>query len=229
MKFKQVACLVTLAATLAWTTAAPVIAQQPRAEVSVLFGWSFADGVSGDAVITGDGEIFDRIDPKDSFKWGLMGGALLGDEGNAEVGFMWQQALSKMQVGGTNTFDVGDWTISSYHGYFGYNFLDNSARVRPYVYGGLGATSFGSVDYTSPGGRVGTVNGETQFSTTWGAGVKIYGNGNVGGRIGLSFTPTYVKSDAEGWWCDPWWGCYLVGDPQYSNAFDISGGVVFRF
>ena len=54
-------------------------------------------------VVTGDGEIFDRVDPKDSFKWGLMGGALLGDEGNAEVGFMWGQQLSMLTAGGTTT------------------------------------------------------------------------------------------------------------------------------
>ena len=48
-------------------------------------------------------------------------------------------------------------------------------------------------------------------------------------RIGLQWTPTYIKSDAVGWWCDPWFGCYLVGDPQYANQFEINGGVVFRF
>lgn len=230
MEFKRVAALGTLAATLAWTTTAPVIAQQPKAEVSVLFGWSFSDGVSGDPVVTGDGEIFDRIDPKDSFKWALMGGALLGDEGHAEVGFMWGQQLSKLTAGGTTTREIGDMTISNYHGYFGYNFLDHTAKVRPYLFGGLGATSFGSVDYTRVStGQSGTINGETQFSTTWGAGAKFYASPHVGARIGLQWTPTYIKSDAAGWWCDPWYGCYLVGDPQYANQFEINGGVVFRF
>jgi opacity protein-like surface antigen len=141
---------------------------------------------------------------------------------------MWQQALTRLVVGGTTTVEVGDWSINSYHGYFGYNFFEDDAMVRPYILGGLGATSFGSVDY-STALRSGTVNGETQFSTTWGAGVKFYASPNVGARVGLQWTPTYIKSDAAGYWCDPWWGCYLVGDPQYSNAFDISGGVVFRF
>ena len=226
MVFKRVSSLVMVAA-LVWTSTVPAFAQQPRAEVSVLVGWSIADGVSGDAYTTPEG-IFDRIDPKDSFKWGLMGGALLGEYGNAEVGFMWQQAMSKMEVGGTSTVEIGDWSINSYHGYFAYNFFESDAKVRPYILGGLGATSFGSVDYTTPR-RTGTIGGETQFSTTWGVGAKFYGSGNVGGRIGIQWTPTYIKSDAAGWWCDPWWGCYLVGDPQYSNAFDISGGVLFRF
>jgi hypothetical protein len=227
MNFKRVAGLVTLA-TLVWTTTAPVVAQQPKAEVSVLFGWSFSDGVSGQTVVTGDGAFYDRVDPKDSFKWGLMGGALLGDEGNAEVGFMWGQQLSTLTAGGSQTVDIGDMTINNYHGYFGYNFLDHSAKVRPYIFGGLGATSFGSVDYQTVN-RSGTIGGETQFSSTWGAGAKFYASPNVGARIGLQWTPTYIKSDAAGWWCDPWWGCYLVGDPQYANQFEINGGVVFRF
>ncbi len=48
--------------------------------------------------MTGDGEIYDQIDPKDSFKWGLMGGVLLGDYGNAEVGFMLGQQMSQLQA-----------------------------------------------------------------------------------------------------------------------------------
>ena len=47
--------------------------------------------------------------------------------------------------------------------------------------------------------------------------------------IGLRWTPTYIKSDAEGYWCDPYWGCYVVGDAQYATQFDINGGVTFRF
>ena len=103
MVFKRVSWFMTLAA-LVW--AVPASAQQPRAEISLLVGWVLSDGVDGDPVVTGDGEIYDRIDPKDSAKWGLMGGVLLGDYGNAEVGFMFGQQMSQMVVGGTN--DVGD-------------------------------------------------------------------------------------------------------------------------
>ena len=30
-------------------------------------------------------------------------------------------------------------------------------------------------------------------------------------------------------WCDPYWGCYTVGDAQYSNQWELSGGVTLRF
>jgi hypothetical protein len=52
---------------------------------------------------------------------------------------------------------------------------------------------------------------------------------NVGLRFGLQWTPTYIKSDAEGWWCAPYWGCCVVSDPQYSKQWDLSGGIAFRF
>ena len=34
---------------------------------------------------------------------------------------------------------------------------------------------------------------------------------------------------AYGGGCDPFWGCYVVGNAQYSNQFDVSGGIMFRF
>ena len=59
--------------------------------------------------------------------------------------------------------------------------------------------------------------------------MKVYGGGHVGGRFGLLFTPTYIKSESSGYWCDPYWGCYLVGDAKYSNQFEFNGGITFRF
>jgi hypothetical protein len=37
-----------------------------------------------------------------------------------------------------------------------------------------------------------------------------------------------VKSDSEGWWCDPYWGCYVVGNAQYSNQWELAGGITLR-
>jgi hypothetical protein len=59
--------------------------------------------------------------------------------------------------------------------------------------------------------------------------VKVYGNSKIGGRFGARWTPAYIKSDAVGWWCDPYWGCYLVGNAQYANQFELNGGVTIRF
>jgi hypothetical protein len=59
--------------------------------------------------------------------------------------------------------------------------------------------------------------------------VKIYPTKVVGFRAEMRWVPTYIKSDAAGWWCDPFWGCYVVGSAQYSNQLDFSGGLTVRF
>ena len=200
---------------------------QPRVEVSGIIGWTLSDGVDGDAVLGGDGNIYDRADPKDSVNWGF--GVGLNASDNFEVGFLFGQQRTTAEISGTSTRDLGDLTVTSYHPYLAFNATAPDARVRPYLLVGAGATNYGSVSFTGINGQARETSGATQFSTTLGAGVKIFPSPNVGARFGLQWTPTYIKSDAEGWWCDPYWGCYLVGDAQYSHQWQFNGGVTFRF
>jgi opacity protein-like surface antigen len=118
--------------------------------------------------------------------------------------------------------------VRNYHGYVAYNFGDPDAAVRPYVLGGLGATQYGTLD-VSVGGFDRSVDGDTQFSSTWALGVKLFPSPRFGLRLEGRWTPTYIKSDAAGWWCDPFWGCYVVGSAQYANQFELSGGITLRF
>ena len=90
-------------------------------------------------------------------------------------------------------------------------------------------TRYGSIGFTGVNGEAREIGGESQFSTTWGAGVKVFPGSGVGLKLGVGWTPTYIKSDAEGWWCDPYWGCYVTSDAQFSNQFHFSGGLSFRF
>jgi hypothetical protein len=206
--------------------AVPVSAQDSRVEIGGTAGWNFSDGVTFDGIRAGDGNVYNEIGPKDSFSWSANIGFYATEQ--VEVGFLFSQQMSKLLVAGTTEREIGDQSVFNYHGYVAYNAGDSDSQVRPYFLFGLGATNYGSVPFT-----VGNVSGETQgnsqFSTTWGVGVKIYGGGNVGLKLGARWTPTYIKSDAEGWWCDPYWGCYVVGDAQYSNQFEFGGGITIRF
>jgi hypothetical protein len=199
---------------------------QGRVEVSGFVGFSIADGVDGNAVLAGNGNIYDTIEPDDSAVYGFTVGVLVGE--GAELGFRWAQQPTSLLISGTTETNVGDMSINSYHGYFAYNFGEADAKVRPFVLIGLGATNFGSVTVNT-GLRDFTTNGETQFSTTWAGGVKIFPAQKVGVRLASEWTPTYIKTDTAGWWCDPYWGCYLVGNAQYSNSVQFNGGVTFRF
>jgi outer membrane protein W len=200
---------------------------QPRAQISVFGGWTLSDGVSGDPVKAGDGNTYDAVDVKDSANWGFSFG--LNATPNVEVGFLFGQQMSTLTVTGTATRDVGDLTINSYFPYVAYNMGDSDAKARPYILVGLGATSYGSVNYAKSNGQTGSTVSNTQFAGTVGAGVRVYPSPKVGVQFGIQWTPTYIKSDATGMWCDPWWGCYVVGDAQYSNQFQFNGGIVFRF
>jgi Outer membrane protein beta-barrel domain len=192
------ASFVALAASAAW-------AQDHRFEVGVMAGWTQSDGVNGNAVRAGDGLLYNSIGPKDSFGYSLNLGYFATE--NVEVGGLFSQQKSTMTLGGTINRDLGDWSVDNYHGYVAYNSGDAESKARFYFLGGLGATHYGSVSFTSVAGASLKTGGETQFSTTWGAGVKLYPSTNFGVKIGARWTPTYIKSDAAGWWCDPYWGC----------------------
>jgi opacity protein-like surface antigen len=193
-------------------------AQEKRIEISATAGWTFSDGVN---VGASDTALF-RVDPKDAFSWGARFGFLLSE--HAEVGGLFNMQATDLEASGGPLDAKLPQTLYNYHGYFAYNFGAEDAKARPYVLGGLGATQFGSLNAGST-----EIGGETKFSTTWAAGVKIYPTPAFGIRLEGRWTPTYVKSDPEGYWCDPYWGCYTVGDAEYANQFELSGGISFRF
>jgi outer membrane protein W len=209
---------------LATSTAA--WAQSPKVEVGALFGYSLTDGVSGDPYKAADGAVYDRVDPKDSMAFGLSFGYFVTPK--AQIGFMWRRQPTSIEVSGTTVKVLGDMNIDGYHGYFAYYFGDEESNVRPYILGGLGATNYGAFSFKSATGTQQTTAGNAQFSSTWGAGVKIYPSPHVGLQAGMQWTPTYIKSDAAGWWCG-WYGCYVVSNAQYSNQFEFVGGITFRF
>jgi len=145
-----------------------------------------------------------------------------------EIGFLFDQQATTLEIGGTSTVEFGDVSIYNYHGYFAFNFGDYDAPARPYILVGLGATQYGSVS-VNLGGTQRSIDGDTRFSGSLAAGLKLFPGPRFGLRAEARWTPTYIKSDAVGWWCDPFWGCYVVGDSQYANQYELSGGIILRF
>jgi len=182
---------------------------QVRFEASIMGGYTFAEGVEGDAVITPSGT-FNKIELKSGGAFNLSFGVVAHN--GAEVGFIWSHQMSHLSLSGFDTKDLGSMNIESYHGYIGF-----------------GATDYGPVDFTKANGQPATIAGPVRYSTTVGFGVKYWANNHFGFRAGMIYTPTYITAEAEGWWCDPYWGCYLVGDHKYSNQFQLQGGFTFRF
>lgn len=205
-------------------TAASASAQ--RAEVSGTVGRTFSEGVSGDPVLVPGVGTFDRIDPKDAWAWGVRVGFFVGE--NSEIGFLYDQQPTDLEGGGTTTAKLGDIKLHNYHGYYAFNFGSAEAIARPYLLFGVGGTQYGTVSVTATNVPR-EIPGETRFSWTGAAGLKIYPAKAFGIRLEGRWTPTYIKSEATGWWCDPFWGCYVVGNTQYANQFELAGGINFRF
>ena len=215
-----------LGALFVLALSSPAWAQATRGDISLLFGYTLSDGVSGGPYKAPDGATYDRVDPKDSMMFGISGGVYITP--SWEIGFIWRRQPTTLEMSGTKTVDLGDTEIDGYHAFFAYHAGESEARVRPYVLFGLGATHYGGFSFTVPGGTTQTAPGETQFSGTVGAGVKAYASPKVGFQAGLQWTPTYIKSDPAGYWCG-WYGCYVVGDAQYSNQIEFVGGLTIRF
>jgi hypothetical protein len=198
-----------------------------RLEFSFALGWTFSDGVSGETIVQGpDGNFYDRVDPKDSSSWGFTGEYFILE--NLEVGFQFNRQKSTLEVGGTATREIGDFNVDNYHGIFSYNFGSSHTRVRPFLQMGIGATHYGAVDFVFDQVQ-GTIDGSTKASVTVGGGLKLFATENIGVRIQARLTPTYISTDDDGWWCDPFWGCYTVGNVQYSNQIEMGGGINIRF
>ncbi|MGH9463986.1 MAG: hypothetical protein ACRD1X_22525 [Vicinamibacteria bacterium] len=201
--------------------AASSFAQDRRVEINPFFGYSFSDGVSVDPPVAFGGEVYDAVNLQSGLALGINFGVYVTP--NVEVGFLWSRQDSTFEAEGTTTTVLTDMPINNYHGTFTYNFGDEDAQARPFVLGGLGATSYSSGEFNGV-----TVDPETKFSTTWGGGVKVYPSPSVGFSVMARFTPTYIKSDPDGYWCG-FYGCWTLADAQYANQFEFSGGVSLRF
>jgi hypothetical protein len=185
-------------------------------------GYTLTDGIGFTPTLV-MGRTYDEVKHTDSFSWGFTAGARV--RRGYGIGFLFDRQQSELQVGGpaveTNLSDVN---VDNYHGIFSFD-GPLTPTVSGFFFFGLGATSFGEVNIM---GR--SVDGPTEFSTTWGLGIKTYPKeGNIGLRAGVRWTPTYMKTDPDGWWCDPYWGCTTYGDPDYIHQVQFFGGISYRF
>ena len=108
-----------------------VASAQPKVEVSGIVGWTVSDGVEGNQVLALDGNLYDALDIKDAFSWGFGVGFNATEQ--YEFGFLFNRQMSTLRVEGTNTVDVGDMAVDSYHPYVAFNMGDSDAKVRPFI------------------------------------------------------------------------------------------------
>ena len=213
--FWQTALMAVLGST-AW-------AQDSRVEITPFIGYTFSEGFTINPVSIG-GATFNKINPVSGYSYGFSVDVFVTEA--VQVGFQYAQQDSALEARGTAKREFADLKVNNYHGIFTYNFADDDDAVRPFIFGGLGATHY------APGDVEGVaIESSTRFSTTWGGGVKAFAGRNVGFKAVARWTPTYIKSDPAGIWCSPWWpwGCYQLVETDHSNQFEMAAGVIIRF
>lgn len=203
--------------------AAPLRAQG-RVEVGVGLGYTLSEGIRTEERVAFPG--FDRAEVNSGASFNLSFGVYTTPQFLIE--FIYGRQDSKLTAEGIGgKVDVSELKVDNYHGAFTYNWGEEDAKIRPFATIGFGATNYSFGNNLVTGG--GQIPGDTQFSTTWAGGVKFYVAPKVGIKFTARWTPTYIKTDEAGYWCDPFYGCWVVGDPDYSHQFDLSGGIVIRF
>ena len=205
---------------------APLAAQ--KIEVSFGGGYTTSEGVTTEGSSFPIGATFNKIDVVSGGAFNLTAGVYVTPQAQIEFLYARQSSTLRATGGVGPDVDISNMHVDSYHVNFVYNWGQEDSKVRPFAFGGLGATYYGFGDLLLPNVS-GHIDGNTQFSTNWGGGVKVYFNKNVGVKGMVRWIPTYIKSTSAGYWCDPFYGCWLVGNPDYSHQFEMTGGVTFRF
>ncbi len=224
-------CCLFLLATPAWAQ------QDYRVEIEGFGGFTWSDGVPIRPQTIGN-ETIDEVAPKSGGSYGLGVGVFLSEY--VELGFQFTQQFSVLEatVNGpvvsslaTTTRDVADMKVNNYHGVFIFNYGFEDSTIRPFFFGGLGATQYDPEELTVQTLGSQPIEGTTRFSATWGGGVKFYPGSNVGITVTGRWTPTRINASPRGIWCSPSWvgGCVRLANPNYSHQFQLASGVSLRF
>jgi len=144
-----------------------------------------------------------------------LGGALtrfFSPHVGAEISFAQAQSALTLTTA-TDEADLFDVNIGQLHGSFVYQFGGDGARVRPFLFGGLGATFLSSAYLDS----------ETKLAWSAGAGLRWFPGKKTGVRLHVRYNPARLN-DASSDYCDPFGFCQ-----DSLKQFELMAGLVLRF
>jgi hypothetical protein len=195
------------AAVLALSVASAGSADAQSWEVSGLAGYTPSASLDRRA------PELDQLDVRGGFTWGGQAGRHFGSRWTAEV--LWTEQQSALQVEtAAGKADLFAFDVGELHGNALYHFAARDARLRPFVFAGLGAT------FLSGGG----LPSETKLSWALGGGVKYYRWKSLGFRAHVRYKPVVLDDKAGGDFCDPFGFCQ-----GWLHQLEVMGGVVARF
>jgi opacity protein-like surface antigen len=184
----------------------PPAARAQSWEVGVLFGNTPSVQLDRNA------PELDEVDIRGGYTWALQGSRFITSHLAAEV--LWTHQSSALQLTSeAGSVDLFTMTINQVHGNVVYH-LRPSARTRPFVFAGLGATFFDAVYQP----------GETKLSFGLGGGAEYFFSNMLGVRGQFRYKPTRLNDEDAGNFCDPFGFCQGTL-PQV----EFMAGAVVRF
>jgi hypothetical protein len=153
------------------------------------------------------------LDVRGGFTWGVQAGRLFGERWGAEI--LWTRQQSALQIanesGSTDLFlfDIGD-----LHADAVYHLAGREAKMRPFLFAGLGAAFFSGGELPS----------ETKLSWTIGGGAKYVPWTSIGFRGHVRWKPVMLNDESAGDFCDPFGFCQ-----SWLSQLELMGGVSVRF
>jgi Outer membrane protein beta-barrel domain len=147
------------------------------------------------------------------FTFSIGGTRFLTPHWGAEVS--WTQQASSLEVGTqAGSAELYKMTLAQIQANVVYQFGEAEARLRPFAFGGAGATLFSAHDLES----------DTKAAFGFGAGVKYFRWRTVGVRGQFRYKPTWLNDDSEGSFCAPFGFCQ-----SWLQQVDIGIGAIVRF
>jgi hypothetical protein len=189
--------LIVVAASPAWAQ---------RIEIAPLVG------------LTTDGAIDQRapgvqeLKIEDGFTWGGRVTWFLSTRIGLEVLWSYRDTDFSMTTA-TGEADLFSMTVNQYLGNIVYRFGGEDASWRPFIFGGVGATSFDAPD----------LEGETKASWNAGGGLTWFLQRHLGLTMQARYKPTVLGGSSSDI-CTPFGFCQ-----GRLTAFDVAGGAVVRF
>jgi outer membrane protein W len=153
------------------------------------------------------------LDISGGFTWGVQGARWLTPNWGVDVLWTQQRAALRLETG-DGSADLFTMTIGQLHGNLVRQFGAADARLRPFVFAGLGATFFSADDLDS----------ETKLSLGLGGGVKYFPWNAIGIRAHVRYKPTMMNDEDAGRVCDPFGFCQGV-----LQQFEFAVGAIVRF
>ena len=207
------------------TAACLVAADEPRYEITPLFGATFGGTMHLEQA--GAPNFYGHI--ADSFSFGVAGGYRFdGDEANDhdEIEFRWRRQDSHMYVK-QDALVVNPYApaasfrpsiaVDDFMGDLTHEFTVREARsFQPFVSAGIGAAVFSA-----------PASSATRLVFGIGAGVKVFPSAHYGFRVKVEYMPTVMHTELQKLVCVG--GCVIVLNGGVMNQFEVSLGPAFRF